>query len=97
MTDSEHARAGTGSDRFLDGLGWRRRSDCDEGQRQAWELPDGVLLLLDPSGASDAVFRPPAPREKYDAKVASAQSEAERLCRVLTDGWSNARQLWASG
>ena len=96
MTDSRNARTGTGSDRFLDGLGWRRRSDCDEGQRQAWELPDGMLLLLDPSGASDALFRPPAPREKADTKLAAAQSEADRLYRTLADGWNNARQLWAS-
>ena len=97
MTDSRNARTGTGSDRFLDGLGWRRRSDCDEGQRQAWELPDGMLLLLDPSGTSDAIFRPPAPLGKPESETASAQSEAERLYRALTDGWNNARQLWASG
>ena len=97
MADSRDARAGTGSDRFLDGLGWRRRSECDEGQRQAWELPDGNLLLLDPSGASDALFRPPAARDKPNTKLASGQSEADRLYRTLADGWNNARQLWASG
>jgi hypothetical protein len=35
-------------------LGWLRRAELDEGPRQAWELRDGSVLLLDPTGESDA-------------------------------------------
>ncbi len=40
-------------------LGWQRKRDLDEGAREAWELRDGTVLLLDPTGGSDArVCRP---------------------------------------
>ena len=40
-------------------LGWQRKTELDDANREAWELHDGTVLLLDPSGRSDArVCRP---------------------------------------
>jgi len=43
--------------RIPEALGWRRRHDLDEAGREAWELPDDHVLLLDPSGRSDSIVR----------------------------------------
>jgi hypothetical protein len=40
-------------------LGWRRRAELDEQPLEAWELRDGSVLLLDPTGASDARLHRP--------------------------------------
>lgn len=52
----------TADDRILEQLGWRRRAECDEAAREAWELADGTILLLDPTGATDSIVRPPHER-----------------------------------
>jgi hypothetical protein len=38
-------------------LGWRRKPERDEPGRQAWVLPDGLILLLDPTGRQDTLIR----------------------------------------
>jgi hypothetical protein len=46
-------------DLILEQLGWRRRAEYDEAAREAWELADGSILLLDPTGATDSLVRSP--------------------------------------
>jgi hypothetical protein len=62
MERAEAADAGRTFDVVEDvpgALGWRRRADLDEKALEAWELRDGSVLLLDPTGASDArIHRP---------------------------------------
>ena len=46
---------------FPSALGWRRMAELDAGSRQAWELRDGTVLLLDPTGRSDSRICPGRP------------------------------------
>ena len=55
--DDAGEAAGTERD-FPAALGWRRLAERDEQSRQAWELRDGTVLLLDPTGRSDARICP---------------------------------------
>jgi hypothetical protein len=42
---------------FPTALGWRRIAELDDESREAWELRDGTVLLLDPTGQSDSRIR----------------------------------------
>jgi hypothetical protein len=58
--DNEHdaGEAAGGELDFPAALGWRRMAELDEESRQAWELRDGTVLLLDPTGRSDSRICP---------------------------------------
>jgi hypothetical protein len=64
-------------------LGWRRRPARDEQGREAWQLPDGMLLLLDPTGRSDSLLRPSPPDEPDAADVVFAESGHASLAEIL--------------
>ena len=56
--DEHHAGDAAGGELdFPAALGWRRMAELDEESRQAWELRDGTVLLLDPTGRSDSRIR----------------------------------------
>ena len=57
--ENEHdaGEAAGGELDFPAALGWRRMAELDEESRQAWELRDGTVLLLDPTGRSDSRIR----------------------------------------
>jgi hypothetical protein len=58
-SDHDSAQAAGGDLDFPAALGWRRMAELDEESREAWELRDGTVLLLDPTGRSDSRVCPP--------------------------------------
>jgi len=85
----------SGKNCILGEIGWQRRSELDETGREAWELPNGTVLLLDPSGVSDSLVRRPSPEDPAPAPVTVGQTESERLYDILTSRWSSARRRLA--
>lgn len=56
--DKTASRWKSSAEKFApENLGWRRKPELDERHRQAWEMRDGAVLLLDPSGLSDSLLR----------------------------------------
>jgi hypothetical protein len=78
------------NNRLLQELRWRRRSDLDEAGREAWQIADGTVLLLDPSGNSDSLIRPCPPEPQESPR----EPETERLARLLAAGWNDVRRMW---